>query len=118
MEKDKLSQNSKRGQAATYLSTLEDKTMNILDKNESTEQSPNNVYFTQKIKGQRVSNGQNEFFIKWQNLLRSKWIWEPEENISPKAITEKYFKESPDKGTHCDTNVQLLQLMFNLCSVS
>ena len=46
MEKDKLSQNSKRGQAAAYLSTLEDKTMNILDKNESTEQSPNNVYFT------------------------------------------------------------------------
>ena len=66
MEKDKLSQNSKRGQAATYLSTLEDKTMNILDKNESTEQSPNNVYFTQKSKGQRVSNGQNEFFIKWR----------------------------------------------------
>ena len=80
--------NSKKLHLATKLLTSEDKAMEISVKRKS------DVNFTKKIQGQRVRNGQKEFFIKWQNFLRSKLAWEPEENISTKAIIDSYFKES------------------------
>ena len=50
--------------------TLEDKAIEIPDKNESIKQPANDVYFLKKIKGRHVKNGQKEFFIiKWKLLL-------------------------------------------------
>ena len=43
--------------------------------------------------------------IKLLNFVHGELTWEPEENISPKAITGIYFKESSDKGSHCDASV-------------
>lgn len=43
--------------------------------------------------------------IKLQNFLHRVLTWEPKDNISPKAITGIYFKESSDKGSRCDASV-------------
>ena len=43
--------------------------------------------------------------IKLQNFLHRVLTWEPKDNISPKAITEIYFKESSDKESRCDASV-------------
>lgn len=71
VEKDELSQNSKMCQATINLSTAEDKTMKILDKNESIQQPPYIVNFTQKTKEHYIRNGKKEFLTKWQNYPRS-----------------------------------------------
>lgn len=71
VEKDELSQNSKMCQATINLSTAEDKTMKISDKNECIQQPPYIVNFTQKTKEHYIRNGKNEFLIKWQNYPRS-----------------------------------------------
>ena len=42
--------------------------------------------------------------IKLQNFLHSVLTWEPEGNISLKAIIGIYFKESSDKGSRCDAS--------------
>ena len=72
-----MKQNSKKVLSVTDLPTSEDKAIKISDKRKSMEQPANDVYFINKIKGHRVRDGQEEFFInhfrhnveKWPNIL-------------------------------------------------
>lgn len=101
-EKDELIQNSKKVQSATNWPTSEDKAMKTSNKKKSIKQQANDIYFIKKIKRQR---GQKEIFIKWQNFPHNELTQELEENLSPKAITENYFKESLDKESQCDASI-------------
>lgn len=68
-----MKQKSKKVQSITYLSTSQDKAIKISDKRKSTEQPANDVYFIKKIKGHRVRNGQEEFFINHFTHNVEKW---------------------------------------------
>ena len=58
-----------------------------------------------------MKNGQKEFFIKWQNFPHSEWTWDPEGNISPKAIIESISKKVQIRES---ATIQMLVPMFNL----
>ena len=95
-EKDALTPNNRKGQVTTNPLTPEDKAIKIPNKKQSIEHSANNAYFIEKIKGQRVRNGQTKFFIK---------LLGPEKKISLSTIIEFYFRESSDKEISYDAYV-------------